>query len=77
MTSEHWDFLTTYASRRGETGTYHGSAIGQITARTADPRLNPAAVGLTESSTRFKKAIEGRWIDLVHVKALHGVGVRS
>jgi len=61
MTSEHWDFLCTFARRRGETGRYTGPGLGGLTARTADPRANPGAVAVTESSTRFRQAIEARW----------------
>lgn len=59
MTSQHWDFMCSWASRNGKMGTF-SAGLGPITARTADPRLNPGAVAPSESSTRFRKAVETR-----------------
>jgi len=58
--SQHWDALCEFAIVRGiqakglieeEDGTV------RLVMRTADPRLNPDAVEVTESSTRFRRTI--------------------
>lgn len=59
MTSQHWDFMCSYAHRTGNL-TAFAEGLQPVTARTADPRLNPRAVAPSESSTRFRKAVETR-----------------
>lgn len=56
--SATWDELTTSASRFGMTGYLSKDAQALIiSARTADPRLNPKAVTASDSSTRYRRAL--------------------
>jgi hypothetical protein len=58
--SQNWDALCHYASVRGVTASLseedeHGNLT--LLARTANPRLNPNAVAVTEGSSPFRKML--------------------
>jgi hypothetical protein len=60
MVSQAWDFMCASASRANRPRSFH-DASGAVVMRTADPRVNPDAVAVTESSTAFRRAVERRW----------------
>lgn len=64
--SQNWDALCHYASVRGVTASLseedeHGNLT--LLARTANPRLNPNAVAVTEGSTPFRKMLYNATIE--------------
>lgn len=67
--SQNWDALCHYAMMRGIQATLSeeqedGSVV--MIARTADPRLNPGAVEITESSSPFRKMLYRATIVTLH-----------
>lgn len=57
--SQNWDALCHYAMMTGKQATLSEETDSGVTlvARTADPKLNPGAVELSESSSPFRKML--------------------
>lgn len=67
--SQNWDALCHYAMIRGVQATLseeQETGPPKLIARTADPKLNPGAVELTESSSPFRKMLYRATMQTLH-----------